>query len=68
MAKLKEKFNKSIIYYKINKNAILYFILRNLKIFIIFAKKYNICNRSLTGFAGGLEAKRILQELKTEKS
>ena len=42
MANLKEKFNKSIIYYKINKNAILYFILRNLKIFIIFAKKYNI--------------------------
>ena len=36
MAKLKEKFNKSIIYYK--KNAILYFILRNLKIFIIFAQ------------------------------
>ena len=39
MAKLKEKFNKSIIYYKINKNAILYFILRNLRIFIIFAEK-----------------------------
>ena len=37
MAKLKEKFNKSIIYY--NKNAILYFILRNLRIFIIFAEK-----------------------------
>ena len=53
MAKLKEKFNKSIIYYKKECHIVLY-----------LAKSENIyyfCKKVL-------EAKRILLELETEKS